>query len=117
MSTTLLLAIKRRLEIPVEDTLQDAVIEDIINDTAQEFILFTGADSVPEKYNFIIIDICLKRYNRRGNEGMYHSRVEGHAVTYEKAESDFAKYRAYLRIDYPEIDERLKVFPGEVMFY
>lgn len=114
MADALLEIIKRRLEIPADDILQDQVISDIIDEVSTEFKLLTGATSVPDKFNFIITEITLKRYNRRGNEGMSHARVEGHAITYEKPESDFSKFRAYLRIDYPEIDDHLNVVPGEL---
>ncbi|MGF3072738.1 phage head-tail connector protein [Facklamia sp. P13069] len=115
MGTNFLEVLKRRLDIV--DDLQDQVLQDIINDTTQEFLLITGAKLVLPVFNFIITDVSLKRYNRRGNEGMKSTSIEGHSTTYESPLKDFEQYKAYLRIYYPDVGERLNVTPGEVTFY
>lgn len=60
--------LKRRLGI--KDTIQDELLEDFLNDAEAHFRLITGAHSVHSRYEFIIITVAAKLYNRKGSEGM-----------------------------------------------
>lgn len=85
--------IKTRLSI--QDDLQDAVIDDLIDTTKSEYRLLAGAAIVPDDLEWIIKEIVIVRYNRLGNEGQKKSSVEGLSATYDQAD-DWSKYYKYL---------------------
>lgn len=49
-------------------------------------------NSVPNDLSFIVVDVAIKRINRRKNEGMSSYGQEGETVTYESNNSDFAEF-------------------------
>lgn len=49
-------------------------------------------DSVPDDLSFIVVDVAIKRINRRKNEGMSSYGQEGETVTYESNNADFAEF-------------------------
>lgn len=111
MIDTQLEKIKRRLGITDTDTQQDDLIRDLINDAESYFKVLTGADVVAEKYAFIIRDVALKLYVRKGSEGAESESVDGYSIKYTK--SLFDEYMPMLNRDFhkPEVD------PGGVMFW
>lgn len=50
-----------------------------------------GIDPIPEKLEYIVTDICIKRFNRIGNEGMSSYSQEGQSMTFP--DSDFDEYQ------------------------
>lgn len=109
MIDTQLDKIKRRLGI--DDTQQDALILDLISDAESYFKVITGAEFVDAKYDFIIRDVALKLYVRKGSEGAESESVDGYSIKYTK--SLFDEYLPMLNRDFakPEAD------PGGVMFW
>lgn len=92
--------IKRRLGI--EDFLQDELLNDLIDDAQSAFKVITGADTVADKYNFMIINVVLKLYNRKGSEGMESENVDGYSVKY--VTGLFDEYMDILNRDFPQDD-------------
>lgn len=45
---------------------------------------------IPQKLNYIVIEVSIKRFNRVGSEGMQSESVEGHSATYFA--KDFDEY-------------------------
>lgn len=94
--------IKRRLGI--EDELQDELLHDLIDDAQSAFKVITGADTIADKYNFMIRSVTLKLYNQKGSEGMESENVDGYSVKYAKGL--FSEYKDILERDYPQKDEQ-----------
>lgn len=92
---------KRRLGI--EDTLQDDLLTDLIEDSEGYFLSLTGAGAIDPMYNFMILDVALKLYNRKGSEGMQSESVDGYSATY--AGNLFEDYMDILNRDF-DLDSR-----------
>lgn len=88
--------LKRRLGIT--DNLQDTLLADIYKDAECYFKALTGADEVASTYAFIIREVTLKLYNRKGSEGMSSESVDGYSVSY--ASDLFADYMNLLERDF-----------------
>lgn len=109
MVDTQLDKIKRRLGI--DDTQQDQLILDLISDAENHFKLITGADFVNIKYDFIIRDVALKLYVRKGSEGTKTESIDGYSVSY--TQSLFDEYLPMLNRDFDKPESH----PGGVMFW
>lgn len=110
MSDTQLGKIKRRLGIT--DHLQDDLILDLVDDAQSFFKILTDTDEVNPKYDFIILNVAIKLYNRKGSEGMDSESVDGYSVSYNS--ELFAGYRDILERDFNLNDEHRK--QGQVRF-
>lgn len=61
--------------------------------------LLGGADSVPERLLYVVVEVSIIRYNRIGSEGFKSHSVEGQSITFpdsdfEQYSDDIAKYLA-----------------------
>lgn len=102
--------LKRRLGIT--DEAQDELLLDLISDAESYFKVFTGSTDVPQAYKFIIREVALKLYNRKGSEGMESESVDGYSVKY--ASDLFSDYLELLERDFNLSDEYRKT--GMVRF-
>lgn len=85
----------------LEDVGQDAYINKLTSNAFDEFLLITGADSVSDRYIFVIEGVVEKRYVRRGSEGYTSENSDGYSVTYRTDTfGDFEEYRRLLSIEY-----------------
>ncbi|WP_200411296.1 phage head-tail connector protein [Virgibacillus salexigens] len=101
--------------LDIQDDLQDKALEIIIANTTSHLKLWlkkhTDLTNIPEELNFIIEELSIARFQRRGSEGMKSESVEGHAVTY--SEDDFAPYLSILSAYIPKQEEK----QGKVVFF
>lgn len=104
--------IKRRLG--VDDDLQGALLNDLIEDAQSQFKIITRQTDIDSKYDFIIIDVVAKMYNRKGSEGMQSETVDGYSVSYDQ--SLFADYMPILERDF-DLDEDNNRQKGKVVFF
>ena len=104
--------IKRRLGI--DDDLQDALLNDLIEDAQAQFKIITRQSDIDVKYDFIIVDVVAKMYNRKGSEGMQSETVDGYSVSY--IQSLFADYMPILERDF-DLDEDNHRQKGKVVFF
>lgn len=104
--------IKRRLGI--EDELQNELLNGLIDDAQSAFKVITGTDTVDDKYNFMIINVVLKLYNRKGSEGMESENVDGYSVKY--VTGLFDEYMDILNRDFPQ-DDNSNERRGRVFIY
>lgn len=81
-----------KLLLGIDDTLQDRVLEIIINNTKSHLKILLDKEDIPEKLNFIIEEISIRRFNRIGTEGMKSESVEGHNITFYDLKDDFVPY-------------------------
>ncbi|MGQ7321903.1 phage head-tail connector protein [Streptococcus suis] len=114
MDSTQLAKIKRRLGIPADDTAEDELLEDLIEDAEGYFKLLTSSSVVDSKYHFMIENVVYKLYGRKGSEGVTSETVDGYSVTYQEWDNLFKPYMAILNKDFGlDGSQRQK---GKVMF-
>ena len=90
--------LKLMLGIASDDVDRDTLLKLIISAATARLTTLLGGLEPPESLNYIILDVCIRRFNRIGSEGMQSHTVEGESVTF--SESDFAGFeddiQAYL---------------------
>lgn len=106
--------IKRRLGIAPDDTKEDDLISDLVEDAESYFKGLTGKATIDNKYDYMIENVVYKLYGRKGSEGVTSETVDGYAVTYEDWDNLFKPYMAILNKDFG-LDGSLRE-KGKVMF-
>lgn len=105
---------KLKLRLGIVDELQDNLLIDLIDSSIEQFLGITGADTVATKYRYMILEVALLKYNRKGSEGMKSESVDGYSVTYDT--DDFKSYMWILNRDFG-LDERTHREKGQVKFF
>lgn len=106
--------IKRRLGITPDDTKEDDLLSDLVEDAESYFKLLTTSSTVGSKYYFMIENVVYKLYGRKGSEGVTSETVDGYSVTYQEWDNLFKPYMAILNKDFGlDGSQRQK---GKVMF-
>lgn len=80
----------------IEDEVQDNNIMDIIEDTISHFKMLTGASKVEQDFEFIIKEVSLVRYNRKGSYGFKSHSVGDQSISYQDPKDDFLPYESIL---------------------
>ncbi len=92
--------IKRRLGIAPDDTKEDDLLSDLVEDAESYFKLLTTSSTVDSKYYFMIENVVYKLYGRKGSEGVTSETVDGYSVTYQEWDNLFKPYMAILNKDF-----------------
>ena len=100
MSETQLAKIKRRLGIAQDDTKEDDLLADLVDDAESYFKTLTGSVEISSKYNFMIENVVYKLYGRKGSEGVTSETVDGYSVTFQDWDNLFEPYMAILNKDF-----------------
>ena len=100
MSETQLAKIKRRLGIAQDDTAENDLLADLVDDADSYFKTLTGSVDIDSKYNFMIENVVYKLYGRKGSEGVTSETVDGYSVTYQDWDNLFKPYMAILNKDF-----------------
>ena len=100
MSETQLAKIKRRLGIAQDDTAENDLLADLVDDAESYFKTLTGSVEIGSKYNFMIENAVYKLYGRKGSEGVTSETVDGYSVTYQDWDNLFEPYMAILNKDF-----------------
>lgn len=100
MSETQLAKIKRRLGIAQDDTAENDLLADLVDDAESYFKILTGSVEIDSKYNFMIENVVYKLYGRKGSEGVTSETVDGYSVTYQDWDNLFKPYMAILNKDF-----------------
>ena len=100
MSETQLAKIKRRLGIAQDDTAENDLLADLVDDAESYFKTLTGSVEIGSKYNFMIENVVYKLYGRKGSEGVTSETVDGYSVTYQDWDNLFKPYMAILSKDF-----------------
>lgn len=114
MDNARLAKIKRRLGIDPDDTKENDLLADLIEDAEGYFKLLTSSSIVDSKYHFMIENVVYKLYGRKGSEGVTSETVDGYSVTYQEWDNLFKPYMAILNKDFG-LDGSLRE-KGKVMF-
>lgn len=90
--------LKLMLGIASDDTDRDSLLKLIISNATARLKTLLGGLEPTEEIEYIILDVCIRRFNRIGSEGMESHTVEGESVTFSA--SDFVGFeddiQAYL---------------------
>jgi hypothetical protein len=100
MENTQLAKIKRRLGIAPDDTKENDLLQDLVEDAESYFKSLTGTTEIDQKYNFMIENVVYKLYGRKGSEGVTSETVDGYSVTYQDWDNLFKPYMAILNKDF-----------------
>lgn len=89
--------VKRSLEIEDDEKL-DQQLEDFIKRTSKQLCVRLGfLSEVPESMAYIVVECTIKRFNRKGNEGMDSYGQEGESISYgnllDEFEDDIVAYK------------------------
>jgi hypothetical protein len=114
MDNTQLAKIKRRLGIAPDDTKENDLLQDLVEDAESYFKSLTGTTEIDQKYNFMIENVVYKLYGRKGSEGVTSETVDGYSVTYQDWDNLFKPYMAILNKDFG-LDGSLRE-KGKVVF-
>lgn len=77
--------------IRLKDTGQDDLLKLIIDNTEQALrfkLQLTEQDAFPSELGFILLEVCVRRYNRLKNEGMSSYTQEGESITFNSSDFD-----------------------------
>lgn len=102
-----------KMLLSITDDKQDNLLKIIINNTEKRLIslLPLDVDKVPERLQFIVEEVAVKRFNRVGAEGMTSESVDGRSNTFQ--DNDFDEYKDIIDAQFPrELDKR-----GTGVFY
>lgn len=80
--------VKRTIEI--DDADLDKQLTDFIKRTIKQLKVRLGfVDEVPEALDYIVTDVTVKRFNRKGDEGMNSYSQEGQSINYAELLKEF----------------------------
>lgn len=79
--------------LSIDDREQDSLFDVIINHTISHLQLLLGKE-IPPHLEFIIVEVSIVRFNRRGAEGMSNESVEGHSASFNN--NDFKQYHSII---------------------
>lgn len=97
----------------IEDTLQDDVLDILIDNVSSHLKALLGKD-VPVELEFIVVEIVIRRYNRIGTEGYKTESVEGHSISFYDLSEEFTPYESI--IDKHKDDDGVGINRGRVLF-
>ena len=100
IDTQRLKKIKRRLGIMPDDTKEDDLLSDLVEDAESYFKGLTGEATIDNKYAYMIENVVYKLYGRKGSEGVTSETVDGYSVTYQDWDNLFKPYMAILDKDF-----------------
>lgn len=100
IDTQRLKKIKRRLGIAPDDTKEDDLLSDLVEDAESYFKGLTEKVTIDNKYDYMIENVVYKLYGRKGSEGVTSETVDGYSVTYQDWDNLFKPYMAILNKDF-----------------
>lgn len=87
--------LKLMLGIETDNTDRNALLKLIISTATSRLKLLLGGIDPPESMDYIILEVCVKRYNRIGSEGLSSHSVEGESLSFSA--DDFSEYSAEIQ--------------------
>ena len=87
-----------KIILGIADNALDSQLNIIIANTKARMKMLLGGLDVPEKLNYVVTEVSVKRFNRIGSEGITSHTVEGESMSF--TDDDFAEFagdiQAYL---------------------
>ena len=76
-----------KLFLGIAGTERDELLKLIISNATARLQMLLGGVEPPESMDYIILEVCIMRYNRIGSEGLTSHSIEGETQSF--ADSDF----------------------------
>lgn len=91
-----------KMLLSIDDDKQDELLKIIINNTEKRLISLLPVDieEVPERLEYIIEEVSVKRFNRVGAEGMTQESIDGRSNTFQS--NDFDEYMDVIGALFPK---------------
>lgn len=88
--------------LSIDDDKQDKLLNIIIANTEKRLISLLPVDieEVPDRLEYIVEEVAVKRFNRVGAEGMTQESVDGRSNTFQS--NDFDEYMDVIDALYPK---------------
>ena len=88
--------------LSINDDKQDELLEIIINNTEKRLIslLPLETEEIPERLEYIVEEVSVKRFNRVGAEGMTQESIDGRSNTFQS--NDFDEYMGVIDALFPK---------------
>ena len=71
----------------------DELLMEILDITKSKILNYINSSELPKELEFVLIELAIQRYNKRGSEGIASESVDGRTTSYE---DDFESYKQYL---------------------
>ena len=71
----------------------DELIYEITELTKSKILNYINETELPNELEFVLVELAIQRYNRKGSEGIASESVDGKSVSYEDM---FENYKPYL---------------------
>ena len=91
-----------KLLLSINDDVQDKLLARIIDNTEKRLIslLPIGIEEVPDRLEYIVEEVAVKRFNRVGAEGMTQESIDGRSNTFQS--NDFDEYMDVIDALFPK---------------
>lgn len=76
--------------LEIKDDSMDAKLELLVSLATARLTVLLGGLKPTADLDYIVIGVCLKKYNRIGSEGLSSHTVEGESMSF--SDNDFAEY-------------------------
>ena len=88
--------------LSINDDKQDELLEIIISNTEKRLISLLPVDieQVPDRLEYIVEEVAVKRFNRVGAEGMTQESIDGRSNTFQS--NDFDEYMDVINALFPK---------------
>lgn len=70
------------IKLDIKDSSKDDILNIYIEDAKNEFLNYTARSSIPAAANYIIEDMVLAKFNRKGSEGLAAQSYSGISESY-----------------------------------
>lgn len=105
---------KIKILLGIQDNLQDAVLNVIIEDVQAHMLLLLKGSQIPMQLDYIVREIAIRRFNRLGSEGYKTESTDGHAISFYDLDKEFDPYLSIIDDFLDDQDKRGR--RGSVMF-
>lgn len=104
-----------KLSLGIWDLAEDRLLKLILRDTRQHLLNEINEQDVPAQLQYIVENVAVAKYNKRGSEGFTSESMGNHSVSLNS--DDFAPYRRVINqyIDASEGASSARV--GKARFY
>ncbi|MGZ9420419.1 phage head-tail connector protein [Staphylococcus epidermidis] len=91
-----------KMLLSIDDDKQDELLKIIISNTEKRLIslLPLETEEIPERLEYIVEEVSVKRFNRVGAEGMTQESVDGRSNTFQS--NDFDEYMDVIYALFPK---------------
>lgn len=84
----------------IHDDTQDAILVDYIQSYTDAVLNYCNRDDLPQRLEYVVLDLCEHRYNRRGRQDVQSLSRGDYRVTYaispQEAQNELEPYKSSL---------------------